>query len=422
MNILILTARFGMGHVKAAEAVEEKLQADPRFGRVETVDFIDYLFPHISRKIYSTFNRMVFHNTELYNKAIDATDNVSLLPMKAYISWKIGRLIRQKDADGIIAIFPCCSRYVAAYKEFTGDDIPLFTCITDIHPHGEWIADHTDGYFAGSLETRKQLMEKGVSPDRIWVTGIPVRREFSEKKNFDASQDRGSRRLVGTAESELEKQVARTAESDPEEHASRIAESAAGAPVHEPEARAPRILVMGGGLGLASDQEKLDQLLASAVRRCNAEVTVVCGSNAERKAELEREHPEFRTLGFTDEVDSLMRETDLLITKPGGITLFEAIETGTPLLFIEPELSQEVYNARFAERHGIAKVFWSGDQATPEGLMELLRNSREMEKMESRMADLRWLYGQVSIADAIAVSAGRHHGGQGQIGELRYGY
>lgn len=402
MNILILTARFGMGHVKAAEAVQEKLGADPRFGKVETVDFIDYLFPHISKKIYSTFNRMVFHNTELYNKAIDATDNVSLLPMKAYISWKIGRLIRQKDADGIIAIFPCCSRYVAAYKEFTGDDIPLYTCITDIHPHNEWIADHTDGYFAGSMETRQQLIERGVSPDRIWVTGIPVRREFTEKNHHRPAEAPGSRMADGMPEG-----------------------SAFSEATQMPEAPAPRILVMGGGLGLASDQEGLDQLLSAAARRYGAEVTVVCGSNAERKAELEREHPEFRTLGFTNEVDCLMRDSDLLITKPGGITLFEAIETGIPLLFIEPELSQEIYNARFAERHGIAKVFWTGDQVTPEGLMSFIRDGSEMEKMERHMADLRWLYGRVSMADAIdatARNAGRGRGGQSRIGALSYGY
>lgn len=414
MNILILTARFGMGHVKAAEAVQEKLGADPRFGKVETVDFIDYLFPHISKKIYSTFNRMVFHNTELYNKAIDATDNVSLLPMKAYISWKIGRLIRQKDADGIIAIFPCCSRYVAAYKEFTGDDIPLYTCITDIHPHNEWIADHTDGYFAGSMETRQQLIERGVSPDRIWVTGIPVRREFTKKSSRRPSEAPGSRMADGMPEGSAFSGATQIAEGLTLSEATQM-----------PEAPAPRILVMGGGLGLASDQEGLDQLLSAAARRYGAEVTVVCGSNAERKAELEREHPEFRTLGFTNEVDCLMRDSDLLITKPGGITLFEAIETGIPLLFIEPELSQEIYNARFAERHGIAKVFWTGDQVTPEGLMSFIRDGSEMEKMERHMADLRWLYGRVSMADAIdatARNAGRGRGGQSRIGALSYGY
>lgn len=414
MNILILTARFGMGHVKAAEAVEEKLGADPRFGKVETVDFIDYLFPRMSGKIYSTFNRMVFHNTDLYNKAIDATDNVSLLPMKAYISWKIGRLIRQKDADGIIAIFPCCSRYVAAYKEFTGDDIPLYTCITDIHPHNEWIADHTDGYFAGSMETRQQLIERGVSPDRIWVTGIPVRSEFTKKNHHRPAEAPGSRMADGMPEGSAFSEATQIAEGLTLSEATQI-----------PEAPAPRILVMGGGLGLASDQEKLDRLLSTLANRYGAKVTVICGSNAERKAELEREHPEFRILGFTDEVDSLMRDSDLLITKPGGITLFEAIETGIPLLFIEPELSQEVFNARFAERNRIAKVFWSGDQAKPERLMEFLRDGREMEKMERHMADLRWLYGRVSMTDAIdaiARNAGRGRGGQSRIGALSYGY
>lgn len=243
MNILILTARFGMGHIKAAEAVKEQLDEDSRYDEVKVIDFVEYLFPHLSGWIYRSFNRLVMNQTGLYNKAISFTDNVSLLPMKAYISWKIGRLIESSNASGVIAIFPCCSRYISVYKEFTGSKIPLYTCITDIHPHSEWVAEDTDGYFAGSQETVQQLVNKGVPRSRIFVTGIPVKKAFCHG-NQENQEDPYDRRNVENA---------------------------------------PEILVMGGGLGLASSSHKLNELLESAAKDYGARVTVVCGSNEKRK-------------------------------------------------------------------------------------------------------------------------------------------
>ena len=52
MNILILSGRFGMGHIKAAAAIEEKVRARGEQVHVQTVDLVSYLFPHTSNSIY----------------------------------------------------------------------------------------------------------------------------------------------------------------------------------------------------------------------------------------------------------------------------------------------------------------------------------------------------------------------------------
>ena len=56
--------------------------------------------------------------------------------------------------------------------------IPLYTYITDITAHEEWIAPGTDKYFVGDITTKNALLSKGVSEDKIAVSGIPVRRAF----------------------------------------------------------------------------------------------------------------------------------------------------------------------------------------------------------------------------------------------------
>ena len=49
---------------------------------------------------------------------------------------------------------------------------------------------------------------------------------------------------------------------------------------------------------------------------------------------------------------------DLVITKAGGITLFEILHSQVPLFVIHPFLEQEMNNARYAAEKGFAKVVW----------------------------------------------------------------
>ena len=85
---------------------------------------------------------------------------------------------------------------------------------------------------------------------------------------------------------------------------------------------------------------------------------VVCGNNAKLKKDLEirqKSEPRLkRVFGFVDFMDELMAVSDLLITKPGGITVSESIATGLPMILIEPIPGQEEANADYLVEQGAA--------------------------------------------------------------------
>ena len=84
-----------------------------------------------------------------------------------------------------------------------------------------------------------------------------------------------------------------------------------------------------------------------------------------------------------------MERSDLLITKPGGISTFEAIYTTTPLYIIKPFLSQEIGNAEFIERMLIGKIDWEDNSNISEDIISLISNERLLEEMKYNMQLLK---------------------------------
>ncbi|WP_460292558.1 hypothetical protein [Clostridium tertium] len=84
-----------------------------------------------------------------------------------------------------------------------------------------------------------------------------------------------------------------------------------------------------------------------------------------------------------------MERSDLLITKPGGISTFEAIYTTTPLYIIKPFLSQEIGNAEFIERMLIGKIAWEDNSNISEDIISLISNERLLEEMKYNMQLLK---------------------------------
>lgn len=67
----------------------------------------------------------------------------------------------------MVATHPICAGLVSRFKEETGEDLPLITCVTDLSTHNEWLHRGTDCYLVGSPEIRDRLAAKGVEEERI---------------------------------------------------------------------------------------------------------------------------------------------------------------------------------------------------------------------------------------------------------------
>ena len=193
---------------------------------------------------------------------------------------RLEELLADRQPDAVIATHPICARMMSRWKKETGSALPLITCVTDLSSHSEWIHKGTDCYLVGSEEIKEKLAAKGVDREIICVTGIPVRLEFKRP---------GRRRADGQR----------------------------------------RLLIMGGGLGLMPRKDSFYEALNALP---NVRTTIITGSNQKLYDRLAGKYPNIEVLGFTDRVYEYMAASDLVLTKPGGITMFESIFSELPIL------------------------------------------------------------------------------------------
>lgn len=338
MNILILTGRFGMGHCSAAEALRQEILLKEPEAKVDVVDIIDYMLPGCNNIIYGGFNFMVSKCSGVYNFLNKVSEKCSRAPFKRAFIKKVEELLKTFEPKLIISTLPVCSQYISAYKSMRYCTIPLHTYITDITAHEEWIAQNTDMYFVGSKSTKNILISKGVPAEKIVISGIPVKPAF---RNNSVNRKKQSTKEV---------------------------------------------LIMGGGLGLIPSSEMLLKRLSE---NKSIHITIITGKNQKLFSKIKKEFPEIEVVGYTSKVYEYMRKANIVITKSGGITTFEAINCQTPLYVIKPFLSQELGNAQYIESLNIGRVLWSENTDAAEDILSLIENKKLLSKMQDNMRKLR---------------------------------
>lgn len=338
MNILILTGKFGMGHFSASQSLREQLlQAFPE-AQVQVEDFPAYAMPNLSEVMYKAFDLVVSHGSHLFNTYYKLTalgHPDARPPFEGLFLDKLVELLHQRRPDAVIATHPLCAQLVSRLKGEWGLDLPLITCVTDVTSHPEWINQNTDCYLVPSREVRRALATKGVDPALVCVTGIPVRREF-----------RTLPRRTGRGEREL--------------------------------------LIMGGGLGLLPRDDSFYEKLSAIP---GVHTTVITGRNQKLFRRLSGRWENIQAVGYTSQVWEYMARADLIVTKPGGITLFETIFAQVPILTWPPALQQERSNARWLTQAGIGWVAESQDCARE--IQELLLDRPRLASAAARMGRLK---------------------------------
>lgn len=342
MNILILTGKFGMGHWSAAQSLRQQLLSSRSGASVEVVDFPAYALPNLSGVIYKCFNLMVTHGRHVFNLYYRATGKgrQDVRPaLEGIFLRHLTGLICEKRPDVVIATHPLCAQLVSRLKEKAGDEslleLPLITCVTDVSSHPEWINRNTDCYLVPNGEIRNSLAEKGVDPDLVCVTGIPVREEFRHLSRCNAGGGR-------------------------------------------------EVLIMGGGLGLLPKDTAFYEALS---RIPHTHITVITGRNRRLYERLYGRWDNIQVEGYISRVWDYMARADLIISKPGGITLFEAIFAGVPILAWPPALENEHNNARWMAEKGIGWIAETENCA--DQIRELLLDHRRLSDAALAMEYLR---------------------------------
>jgi processive 1,2-diacylglycerol beta-glucosyltransferase len=194
--------------------------------------------------------------------------------------------------------------------------LPQAEVITDFFAHSLWLQPGIARYYVASDEIRVHLKSAGVDEHRVRVSGIPIDPRFMQLPDRTAARQAAS--------------------LDPERDV---------------------LLIMAGGMEAGDLKNVLAQL---SEFRWSLTVVVICGRSADLLKVAHAEVDEqtgpvhFRVFGFVDDVPTYMAAADLLVTKPGGMTISEALAAGLPLLIINPYPLQEEANANALLENGVA--------------------------------------------------------------------
>jgi processive 1,2-diacylglycerol beta-glucosyltransferase len=163
----------------------------------------------------------------------------------------------------------------------------------------------------------------------------------------------------------------------------------------------PTALVMGGGWGLVKDEAFLSHLIRW---REQIQIIICLGSNEKAMAVLTEDerfqHPNIRLLSFTKEIDMWMDVSDVLITKPGGMTCTEGLAKGIPMLFYKPIPGQEEENVQYFTQHGFGEQIKSAE-TVDHWIQLLLRNYPDVLKRRKAVTRKIKQYNPADCSQAI---------------------
>lgn len=351
-KILILHASVGAGHTRAAQSVAAALKLEAPGANVVTVDALDLARPLFKRAYGEGYLKLIEKAPSLFGMLFDLTDKppkaLSLGDgvRRAVQRWganQLADLVENGGWDAIVHTHFLAPELIAALRRRGRVAAPQLTVVTDYDAHRIWAHDPTERYCVASPLAAASLRAHGVSASAIDVTGIPVMPAFSEPVDLDAL-----RRAFGLS---------------------------GGYPV---------VVQASGGHGVGPVEETLRALLAASIP---TELVVVCGRNEEARKRLAAIRPpgrhRVRVVGFTDRMRGLMAVADLLVTKPGGLTVSEALACGLPMALISPIPGQEVRNADYLLENGAA-VKANSPAALTGKIEELLSSEARLPEMRRK--------------------------------------
>jgi processive 1,2-diacylglycerol beta-glucosyltransferase len=323
--LLILSVSAGAGHVRAAQAIEAAARAASPPLAATHLDLLT-LVPADFRRLYGQqYIKLVDRLPQLWSYLYAKSDR----PSRDTLIGKLKRAAEKLNTRRLFAEIERLGPEAILCTHFLPAELlsrqrarmtkrarlpPLWVQVTDFDVHALWVHPHVDRYCVASEEVAFRLADRGVPCARIAVTGIPVMPQFGQRL------DRGTcARELGI------------------------------------DAGKFTVLMMAGGAGVGA----LDELAARLLRLPNElQLVALAGRNEPlltRLRKLARAHPgKLFPLGFTTTVERVMAAADLVVTKPGGLSVSECLARGKPMLLVSPIPGQEERNADYLLEAGAA--------------------------------------------------------------------
>ena len=346
MNILILSASTGGGHMRASKAIEGYMTQQNKDINVKIVDSLLYISPILNKTITGGYAYLATKTPKLYGKLYDLTNKDHkfanfVTRLNNIFANKLMPLIDDFRPDIIITTHPFPTEMVSRLKSKKEINIPLICIMTDYAPHKAWINDKVDAYIVANDDMVTKMTTQGVDSRCIYPYGIPVDEVFFEEKE---------KQLV-IEELGLDKNL-------------------------------PTILMMAGSFGVSNVFDVYQNIIDIDI---DFQIILVTGRNQKLYNHFEEvigdTTKNTKLIYFTEEINKFMQASDIIITKPGGLTVTEALACNIPMAVFDAIPGQEEENADFLLKHNMAVRISDGNSCR-EAIVELLKDREKLEDMK----------------------------------------
>lgn len=346
MKVLIFYATYGGGHLSAANAMKEAIEINYPEYEVQVVDCMKYVNKVVNGITVKAYEDLAKKMPKTWGKIYKASRKGILAKISNssndIFASKLGKLINSINPDVIISVHPFSTQMCGILKKRGKLNLPVFNIMTDFKYHEQWLVKHEyiDKHFVSNEKMRQDLIKFGIDENKVFTTGIPISSRFLNE--FDRKEI-----LMEFGIKENLKTI---------------------------------LFFAGGKMGLARKNIfEFMQVLANDI--VDIQVIAISGKNPkvyERFKDIAKDKENVKVIEFSNRVPELMSVSDVVITKPGGITSSEALAMNIPIIAINPIPGQEEENAEFLEESGVA-IWIKNNEDIHNSLKEAIIDERIVE-------------------------------------------
>jgi len=312
-RILILTCSHGSGHQMVAASLKDCFESMGHHVFVQ--DLFNETNPGLNRLIEKSYLLSYTIGSSFYQRMYydmeEGAHGKFIYNLWHLTDKTLLRMIEDFKPDCIINTYPYTISSIM--KKSYYPDIPVFSVVTDYCIPKAWMHEDTDGYYVACDNVENALLANGFTGSQILKTGIPIREAFYRK------------------ESRL--QLIKKYGLNPNK---------------------TTLIIFAGTYGVLKNIKEVCFRTDSLE---NLQTLVICGKNRSLQRELNLENfKNTKIFGYVSDIHEFYSIGDLMVTKPGGITLSEVIEKKIPVILYNPTPGQEGENAQWFKEQGAAIV------------------------------------------------------------------
>lgn len=324
-KFLIITSDTGGGHSSAASAIADGLK---KFGAADSLVNIARAIEEshfLAQKCADFYNYLLRYHQPLmkyYYWAIERFRPNESNFLYRVTSRYVKQLFEKYCPQVVVSVHPMTQHFFARALRELGllDRIPMVTVVTD-PCYGfwrGWACEDVSLYLVATEEAQQQLLDYGVPAEKIKICGIPIHPKFEYQNETD--------KLAARAELGL----------DPDRFT---------------------MFINAGWVGGGNIPLIFEQMVSQGEQIKNAQAVFLAGRNDKLRDQIttmaKRAPFPTKVIGYTNAMERLMAAADVMVSKLGGLTTFEALASRLPIIAdtTTPPMPQESQTANLISKY-----------------------------------------------------------------------